>query len=234
MFDLRPDLDPLWRAASRLTPAREARAVMFMAANAGEGTSSVAASFALMSADRSERTTWLVDLDLHANPLMAAFQQGFAKGIGRPGKSYDASLDLQPFYDVIDEENGKLDQPLSRPKLLAVQQIEGTRLLVTRFMEDRLERGQTVRLVSRPEWWRKLRRSADWVVVDAPALKVSGAGLTMVPQMDGVVIVVDADKTQPEDVTSLRHQIENHGGHVLGAVMNRLRKDALLVDRMVG
>lgn len=234
MFDLRPDLDSLWRAAARFTPANEARAVMFMAANAGEGTSSVAASFALMSAERSERTTWLVDLDVQANPVMTAFKQGFAKGVGKPGKSYDASLDVQPFYDILDEENGKLDQPLSRPKLLAVQQVEGTRLLVTRFMRERLERGQKVRLVSRPEWWRKLRRSTDWVIVDAPALKVSGAGLAMASQMDGVVIVVDADKTYPEEVASLRQEIENHGGHVLGAVMNRLPKDAILVDRMVG
>lgn len=234
MFDLRPDLDPLWRAAGRLTPAKEARAVMFMAANAGEGASSVAASFALMSAERSERTTWLVDLDVHANPVAAAFERGFAKDIGKPGKSYDASLGLQPFYDIIDEEYGKLDKPVSRPKLLAVQQVEDTRLLVTRFMHDRLEPGQKVRLVTRPEWWRKLRQSADWVIVDAPALKTSGAGLAMASQMDGVVIVVDADKTQPEEVTSLRHEIENHGGHVLGVVMNRLRKDALLVDRMVG
>ena len=234
MHDLRADLDTLWRAAGRLTSARGAKAIMFVSANEGEGTSSVAASFALMTAKRSERTSWLVDLDVHKNPVFESFESGFAEGIGKPGRAYDASLGLPPFYDIISADPADSSDPVAPRKLLAAHQIDGTRLLITRFRNDRLEFGQTVRLSTRPDWWRKLRRSADWVIVDASSLKATGASLAMASQMDGVVLVVNADMTGPEDVMALRHEIETHSGHVLGVVMNRVRSDALLVDRLAG
>lgn len=235
MRDLRPDLDTLWRAAGRLTPAKGARALMFMSASEGTGTSSIAASFALMTADRARRTTWLVDLDLRDNPLIEAFQNGFADGVGRPGRAYDASLNQLAFYDIISTRGAQRWDPAGvRSKLLAVHQIRGTRLMVTRFRNEHLSYGQKVRLSTRPDWWRQLRRSADWIIVDAPALDRAGAGLAMASQMDGVVLVVQADRTSPEDVTALRQEIEGHGGHVLGVVMNRMRGDSLLADRLAG
>ena len=76
MHDLRSDLDTLWRAAGRLTVAKGGRGIMFMSAHDGEGTSSVAASFSLMAAEKCRRATWLVDLDLHENPQFESFQRG--------------------------------------------------------------------------------------------------------------------------------------------------------------
>lgn len=234
MFDLRSDLDTLWRAAGRLTPARGGRAIMFMAATPGEGTSSVAASFALMTAERSRRSTWLVDLDLHASPVINAFREGFAPHIGKPGRPYDASLGTGAFYDIVGPGRSPAEMAATGRKLLAVHQIQGTRLLVTRFRNTHMEPGQKVRLSTRPDWWRAVRKAADWVIVDAPALKTSGTGLAMVSQLDGVVLVVQSDKTEPEQVRALQQEIETHGGHVLGVVMNQMRGDSLLADRLVG
>ena len=229
MRDLRGDLETLWRASGRLTTARGGRAIMFMSAESGEGTSSIAASFALMTAERARRTTWLVDLNLHQNRAYQAFEKGFADGVGKPGRAYDAALGVPAIYDIIGAD-ASVKTP--RNKLLGVHQVEGTRLLVTRFRTDRLEKGERVRLSTRPDWWQALRRAADWVIVDAPALSASGVGLAMASQMDGVVIVVQSDRTHPDAVIALRAEIEDHGGHVLGITMNRLAADARLVDRL--
>ncbi|MDP1556790.1 MAG: hypothetical protein Q8L84_15130, partial [Hyphomonas sp.] len=67
MRDLRQDLAGLWRHVSQMQPATGGRVVLFLSARKGEGTSSVAASFALMAASRAARTAWLVDLDIRRN-----------------------------------------------------------------------------------------------------------------------------------------------------------------------
>ncbi|MCA8903166.1 MAG: hypothetical protein KDA53_18160 [Hyphomonas sp.] len=228
MHDLRSDLTKLWRAASRLAPASGGRTVMFVAAEAGEGTSSVAASFALMAAEQATRTAWLVDLDFMRNPDFEAFRDGFARKVGKPGRAYDAALKTEQIYSVAPPAPGAS----GGQKFLTAHAVEGTKLLVTRFREERLLPGQRVGLRPSPDWWGALRKAADWIIVDAPALSESSAALTFANQMDGVVLVVRADRTSVEDVASVTQEIENHGGRVVGAVMNRIRADARLADRL--
>lgn len=233
MRDLRDRLDRLWRAASRLTAASGARCVMFMSAREGEGTSSVAASFALMAARKSQKSAWLIDLDLRRNAMFAAFEAGFARDAGEPGRAFDASLKTDPPYSLTPKglERGSAN---AENKLLTVHEIKGTRLLVSRFRNEELKRGQRVQLRTQPGWWKTVRRAADWVIVDAPALSRSPAGLAMASQMDGVVIVLEADSTDAEELIGLRREIEAHGGRVIGVVMNRMGADARFADRLAG
>ena len=233
MYDLRSDIEPLWRAAGRLAAAKGGRGIMFVAAHEGEGTSSVAASFALMAAEKSRRASWLVDLDLHENPQFEAFSNGDF-GTGGLSRAYDASLGTRPFYDIIEARRGERRGAEDNTKLLAAHQVKGTRLLVTRFRNDRVAHGGKIHLSTRSEWWAALRRGADWVIVDAPAVERSGAGLAMASQMDGVIIVVKADQTRPDAVTNLTREIEAYGGHTLGVVMNHVRADSRFIDRFAG
>ncbi len=233
MHDLRQDLDPLWRAAGRLKVANGGRGIMFIAAHEGEGTSSVAASFALIAAERSRRAAWLIDLDLYDNPQFEAFRHGsFAtSGLSR---AYDASLGAKPFYDIVPTQRPARSGKGAKAKLLAAHQVTGTQLLVTRFDIDRVAHGSKIHLSTRPDWWAALRRGADWMIVDAPAIDRSGAGLAMVSQMDGVIIVVQADRTRPETVTNLTKEIEAYGGRALGVVMTHMRADSRFIDRLAG
>ncbi|MFN3610175.1 MAG: hypothetical protein ACK4Y9_14030 [Hyphomonas sp.] len=218
MLDLRQDLSGLWQAATRVTPRSGGRVLMFISAREGEGASSVAASFALMAAARAARMSWLVDLDLRENPLYAAFSKGILKGAGRPGHPLDASLGTEQIYTV----HGSEKTP-AMSKLLTAHQIDGLRLLVTRFRNERLQAGQRLRMQPAPAWWDALRRSADWAIVDAPALSRSSAGLTYAPLTDGVVLVIQADSTGAKEADDLRGAVEAAGGVVIGVVMNRLK-----------
>ncbi len=230
MRDLRSDLGTVWRTASRLTASGGAgRAVMFIAARDGEGVTSLAASFALLAGRQAEKPAWLVDLDLRRNPAFEAFETGFADRIGRPGRAFDASLRQEPIYSVVPRIAGKAEG-----KLLTAHEIDGANLLVTRFRNERLQPGQRVHIRTAPDWWRALRKLTDWIVVDAPSLQRSPAGLAMAGQMDGVVLVVEADRTSTEDVLSARREIEAHDGEIIGVVMNRVRADARFADRFGG
>lgn len=207
---------------------------MFMSAHSGEGTSSVAVSFGLLASRTARKPVWLIDLDLQNNPLIEALKGKFASDVGKPGRPYDASLGKMTFFDISEPGHTVTKPSLRSGKLLAAHQIYGTRLLVTRFRNEHLASGQTVRLVARDDWWQALRRSADWVIVDSPSPEVSRAGLDLASLMDGVIIVVGADRTGPEEITRLKQDIETAGGHVLGVVMNRVQKDSLFVDRLAG
>jgi hypothetical protein len=169
---------------------------------------------------------WIVDLDIRRNYQYTSFAQGIVKDAGRPGRALAASLGAEQIYTVAGHESD-----LSYGKLLNAHQIEGQRLLVTRFRSDRLAPGQKVQLRTAPGWWSALRAAADWVIIDAPCLERTRAGLAFAGQADGVVLVVKADETPAADVAALRQEVEAHGGTVIGVVMNRLQDDARLAGR---
>ncbi len=226
MRDLRSDLLPLWQSVSRLRTARGARSLMFVAARSGEGTSSMASSFALIAAAYAARTAWLVDLDLGTNTAFNGFDTGFAGGVARPGRAYDASLGCEPIYELVPAPLG------GGSKMLTAHPVEGTRLLVTRLRTERLAAGQSVHLRAQPDWWQALRRSTDWIIMDAPALDRSDAALDVATEADGVVLVVQAETTSAEEVARLQAEIEDQGGRVIGVVLNRMRADAYLAGRL--
>lgn len=227
MRDLREDLDPIWRSATRLSArSNGARIIMFTSAVRGEGVSSMAASFAALAARRSEKPVWLVDLDLRANPQFNAFKKGFARDIGRLGRTFDASLRQTPIFKISPRPaDGRLD------KLLTVNEVDGLSLLVTRFRGERLGAGQTVSLQPSPDWWQAVRQISGWIVIDAPALSQSSAAQTMASVTDGIVLVVAADHTTPAEVDGAQSELEARNGRVLGAVLNRVKADARLADR---
>lgn len=227
MRDLREDLEPIWRMANRLpAPEAGAKVIMFVSALSGEGTTSMAASFAAIAARRTEKPAWLVDLDLKRNRAFSGFEKRFARDIGKPGRAFDASLRQPPIYTVAPSAaDSKQD------KLLTAHEIEGLSLLVTRFRRERLQAGQQAILRSSPGWWAALRGISGCVIVDAPALDRSAAALTMAEEADGIVLVVEADRTNAVDVAGAMRDLEHKGGNVLGAVMNRVGADAQFADR---
>lgn len=234
MRDLRPDLENLWRNLRRMPPRGGGRAVMFVAAHQGEGTTSVAASLALMAQARSQQAVWLVDLDLETNRAFYGFENGFAGELGRPARAYDASLGVSPPCQASQPAGHARDGRADGQHLLCAHQVGHSKLLVTRLRGELLEPGQRVRFHPRSEWWQALREKAEWSFVDAPALERSGAALGLAGEMDGVILVVRSDRTRAEAAAMARDEIESNGGQVIGVVMNRVGSDARLLQNLGG
>lgn len=229
MKDLRADLRGLHRTLSQTTSTDGGRTVMFIAARSGDGVSSVAASFALLAAEQARKPVWLVDLDLKRNHLFNTFATGaLAETFGGVGPPYSAALKTQPFFSVEPEPL----EPAQGLGLFTAHRVGETRLMVTQFDAARLSSGQGVRIRTQPAYWQAVRAATDWAVVDAPALELASAGLAITSQMDRTVIVVNADDTSPDEVETVRREIEAHGGHVAGVVLNRQKADARLVDHI--
>ena len=68
-----------------------------------------------------------------------------------------------------------------------------------------------------------LRAKYDWVIVDAPPATVySDAGI-LAPLVEGVVLVVEAEKTRWQVAEQAKRTLEESGARLLGAVLSRRR-----------
>jgi hypothetical protein len=95
--------------------------------------------------------------------------------------------------------------------------------------------GQTARILNAPAYWRSLRQHADWVIVDSPAAERSRVVLATAPHMDANVLVVAAEKGEPERPPMLRDAITSVGGHCAGIFLNQVRTEtAPFMKRRLG
>jgi exopolysaccharide biosynthesis WecB/TagA/CpsF family protein len=78
-------------------------------------------------------------------------------------------------------------------------------------------------LLGRGEYWKRLRAEFDEVVLDMPATSRSRLGLMVAPQCDGVVVVVEAERTRAPVVESLVANLRAVKANLLGTVLNKRR-----------
>ena len=69
----------------------------------------------------------------------------------------------------------------------------------------------------------RLKNQWDWVLFDCPPVNSYSDSVAMVRMADGIVLVVQAEKTRWETVRSAQQRLENCGGRILGVVLNKRR-----------
>jgi hypothetical protein len=219
MVDLASEMAQVW-ASLRPPPKGQARVVQFVAARGGEGTSTVAREFARYAVSRVRRPVWLVDLDLMESPQNDAIaaQPGLYGPLGRQAA---ASPDGSTFFTIQPPARGRDGRLMSDARYLIAYPVGGPRFWVTRFRRELLHVGQTVHVIPNPKYWNALRRHADVIVVDAPAVDRSKAALTIAPFIDDTVLVVAADEGDAAGPAALKAAIVAAKGRCAGLVFNR-------------
>ena len=61
------------------------------------------------------------------------------------------------------------------------------------------------------------------IILDTPPATLFPDGLALVRQTDGVVLVVEAERTRWPIASSVKEKIIKNGGNVLGIVFNKRR-----------
>lgn len=224
MLDLRSEMAGLWTALSGQAPGR-ARAIEFVAARQGEGTSTVAREFARYAARAIGCRTWLIDLDLMAQSQADSFAAE-PERLGQLGPATSATPDGSMFFSI----RPPLRRPDGRPwpdaRYLGAHVVGDGGLWVTKFRRDALRTRQQVHVLPTGDYWNALRRHADLVVVDAPPFERSRAGVTVAPFMDEVVLVVAADDADPGGPAQLRDELAEAGARCAGLFVNRVTVEA--------
>ncbi len=186
-------LAPLFAAIRPLLDSKEGVVLHIVAATAGEGASTIAREFAMLAGTSGHRRTLLIDAD-RLNPQTArAFDCDTGQGL------------VEFLWGGLDGAD-------------VVQPVAGTLLSVTCLIG---ERGPaSVDADSLRELYARLREQFELIVVDCPPVG-EGYSALLPEAVDGVILVVQAEKTRPAVIARAKDLVQQAGGQVLGAVLNR-------------
>lgn len=66
-----------------------------------------------------------------------------------------------------------------------------------------------------------LRSEFDYTIIDCPSLKESGDLLSVAPFVDGVILVIEANRTRRDEPRQAEQSIAAAGGNLLGYILNK-------------
>jgi protein-tyrosine kinase len=67
----------------------------------------------------------------------------------------------------------------------------------------------------------EMKTQADWVIFDAPHINSYDDSINLAAKVDGVVMVVEAEKTHWEVAEHAKQRVENSNGKILGVILNK-------------
>ncbi|MGO9557127.1 MAG: CpsD/CapB family tyrosine-protein kinase [Syntrophobacteraceae bacterium] len=186
----------LYKIIDTMLPDVSNRVLLFLGSRAGEGTSTVVREFARIAAERIGRSVLLVDADRYE---------------GSQSKFYS----LQSQYGWIDVLHGSGEMES------AIHQVSESELFVSPVSNTNVATPELFNLPRFEGFWANLKLKFDLVLIDSPPLTVSPDALALASKVDGVVLVVEAEKTKWQSARYVREQIERVGGNILGVVFNK-------------
>jgi capsular exopolysaccharide synthesis family protein len=179
---------------------RPLQAVLVTSCGTRDGKTTTAANLAIVLAQTGKEVV-LVDADLYAPSLHDQFGVDNGRGL--------TSL-LREEYVV----------PVS---VLVQTSVEGLRLLPTGPVPP--NPGELLASQRMRDQLGRLRALADVVIIDSPPLLEAGDLAVLASVVDGVLLVVDAQRTRGPDAAHALATLRNAGALVLGAVLNRVPRD---------
>ena len=195
---LGPQMAQAYYAIQSQLPYSEGNILQFLSNGTGEGCSTIAREFAKMAAQEMEKTVVLLDGDARRPTQMSAFGVTPERGWGECVRG-EAALE-EALYQL---DEGRL----------YVGQLNGA--------DGSNIKLSTLRTVG--EFLADLARRYDLVIVDSPPLVESGEALSLAGKVDGVALVVEAEKTRRDVVKKATERIAKFDGRVLGVILNNYR-----------
>jgi hypothetical protein len=202
------DLNNVWAALVSVATHGGA-SIMFIGTGVGDSVSYCARAFSEIALNRATKPVWLLDLGFFSENQFSHFSKIGANITG----PFDMTFGQKPFWRLNPNNNSNVQE------LLVGARVGNSNLFISRFRREKMQAGQNVQITSTPDYWKALRQNLEVVVVDAPPLEQSRAGLALVPDMDAVVIVIDSNNTDAVDGIELRDEIVARGGNCIGAIV---------------
>ena len=181
----------------RLNPAKKMKALLFSSSARGEGTSTVLINFATSLAADGDRVL-LVDANLRNPSLHGAFDLERENGLT------ELLLNQRTLEEVIKETG--------IPHLFVIT--SGV------FFSNPFVILESDSLKTRTE---EMKANADWVLLDCPAITSCNDAASLAGSVDGLILVVEAERTRWEVAENARKSIKSGNGNVLGVVLNKRR-----------
>jgi len=171
------------------------RTILFTSSNPGEGTSTILVNFTKEIATSGENVI-IVDTNLRNPILHKLMNVENTEGIA---ETIDKKKSLIEIIKKTDTENMQI--------ITSGKQSEST---LTGFSTDTIKP-----IIS------ELKSHADWVLFDSPPIHKYSDAAILANEVDGVIMVVQAEKTKWEVAQSARDNITKGKAKILGAILNK-------------
>lgn len=177
-------------------PSPHQNVIQFIGSQAGEGSSTLIREFALTVARHSSKPVLLVDAD-----------------IKQPSQAQAFGLESKPPLDYALKENRPLDGVISQTE----QSNLFLATLSSQFFRSLTERSS----FHSTDMWKSARSRFSLILVDSSPASVSAEGLALCETVNGVVLVVAAEKTRAAVAQNVKKQILRREGNLLGIVYTK-------------
>jgi protein-tyrosine kinase len=186
----------LYQNIEYLLPETPRKNILFMGLQGGEGVSTIVRDFARMAAARLDKSVLIMDAAYH-NPSQHIFFdiKGGAgwKDIMGKGESVDKAC----------HRSGNTNlylSPISPQNALTPHVYDHP--AATGFLEE-------------------LKNKYDFILIDSSPAITSPDSIAISRFTDGVVLVVEAERTRKQVIENVKNKITRNGGNIIGVVFNK-------------
>jgi protein-tyrosine kinase len=195
-LEMEDEMMGLYRGIHTLLPETGAKIIQFIGAKGNEGTSTIVREFARVSALKFNQSVLIIDADERTPSQLEYFG-------------------IQTEYGL--EDAYQEDQVFNK----ALYPIAQTHLYVSAYRKRSASAQNNFNAPNNREIWKALRKFFDLILVDSPSANTSSDALEISANTDGVVLVVEAEKTRWPVAENTKRNIIKNGGKFLGMVLNK-------------
>lgn len=174
------------------------RLLQFLGARRGEGVSTIVREFAKVAVERHGKSVLVLD---------SAYQD--------PTRKININFTCEYGWLDLFEEGELIDKAFSR--------IGNTSLYFAPISVQASLAPSMKDLSMTVNLWAKLRERFDLILIDSSSDANISESISISPHVDGVILVIEAEKTRRKIVEKLKKQIIANGGTIIGIVLNKRR-----------
>ena len=194
-MDMEQEMIDLYQTITAALPDADRRTILFVGSRSNEGTSTITRQLARVASLRLEKSVLLIDLDR-----------------SRPDLHVYSTLKSKPDIQDGEDQTG-----------LSLTRVEESSLYVMPLFWRTMVTPKTIDYAKRGDFWESLKDQFDLIIVDSPPASMFPDGPAIVSRLDGVILVVEAEKTRWHVALSVKEKILKSGGKILGIVFNKRR-----------
>jgi protein-tyrosine kinase len=219
-LDMEEEMIDLYTTVTSLLPGSGAKLLQFIGSREGEGTSTVIREFARVACVSFNKSVFLLDTvspksrPTHKQgtraPTVPSENQGHL-ALSTPPTEQENRLEVLT-HDTNVDLMGEMSRELGDSRFLVypVAKLGGslTEVLGSPHLES---------------FFDKLRQHFDFILIDSPPVTHSAIGLALVHKVDGVLLVVEAERTRWPVAQHVKNRIIQARGNLLGVILNKRR-----------
>jgi protein-tyrosine kinase len=194
--DMEREMLTLYQMITAALPNIYSPSVLFVGSRSNEGTSTITRELAKAVSLRMGKTVLLIDFDR-----------------SRPEHHVYGNIKPETHTNEVVKTGDLIEETIHR--------VEESSLYVMPLFQRTMVTPRTIESAKSSGFWDTLKEKFDLIIVDSPPAMMFPDGPSLVSHVDGVVLVVEAEKTRWQVALSAKEKIIKSGGNILGTVFNK-------------